>query len=364
MKLKLSVLSLSLMAVAAINSAYAIEVNGTVVANAVATAPAARAGDVQPVVLMQVKLNKEELRALNGVRRAAAAKRSNVKDNTLPAKADVGMNGTPVLNQGMHGSCVTFATTGAFDALIGKGDYVSQLCSLELGSYLEKHAYAYSGWEGSFGPLVLNQFMTHGLVSIAKQKEKGCGGVHAYPVSSSSKGNPVSLDEYHGLSEKVSNHFYWEPILSVYQFSYNTLDHEYDADKVVNEVKKELALKRPMRESRVTFGTILPYRMCSVGACAKFHQNNDTWAITKSMEREFDNWELGGHEMIIIGYDDDAVVTDNEGGTHKGIFTIRNSWGTGAGDKGNYYMTYDFFKRFVMEAQRLIKTDDSWREGR
>ncbi len=37
---------------------------------------------------------------------------------------------------------------------------------------------------------------------------------------------------------------------------------------------------------------------------------------------------------------------------------IRNSWGDEVGDHGNYYMTYDFFKKFVMDIQDIINSTD------
>ena len=88
------------------------------------------------------------------------------------------------------------------------------------------------------------------------------------------------------------------------------------------------------------------------GACGKLHAENDTWALTKSINNDL-NPELGGHEMVIIGYDDNATVLDNEGGVHKGVFTLRNSWGDDVGDKGNFYMTYDFSKKFAFEVKKF-----------
>ncbi len=65
----------------------------------------------------------------------------------------LGMNDVPVLDQGRFGSCVTFANTAAVDAALNKGDYISQLCLLQLGRYLEKNAYIPSGWNGSLGAI-------------------------------------------------------------------------------------------------------------------------------------------------------------------------------------------------------------------
>lgn len=40
---------------------------------------------------------------------------------------------------------------------------------------------------------------------------------------------------------------------------------------------------------------------------------------------------LGGHAVIIVGYDDD-----------KQMFKVRNSWGKEWGDKGHFYLPYDY----------------------
>lgn len=46
--------------------------------------------------------------------------------------------------------------------------------------------------------------------------------------------------------------------------------------------------------------------------------------------------QLGGHAVLIVGYDDNKVydVATNA----KGVFIVRNSWGTSWGDKGYFYL--------------------------
>ena len=58
--------------------------------------------------------------------------------------------------------------------------------------------------------------------------------------------------------------------------------------------------------------------------------------------------------MIITGYDNDAITVDDEGQKHQGLLTLRSSWGKDAGDQGNFYMSYDYFRVFVLEAQQII----------
>jgi len=101
---------------------------------------------------------------------------------------------------------------------------------------------------------------------------------------------------------------------------------------------------------------LLPYQHCSTGACATFNAHEDTWALADEIVKD-KNPEIGGHEMVISGYDDNAVAVDNTGKKHKGLFTLRNSWGSQAGDNGNYYMSYDYFKQFVIEVNSIAKLD-------
>ena len=36
------------------------------------------------------------------------------------------------------------------------------------------------------------------------------------------------------------------------------------------------------------------------------------------------NEELAGHEMVIVGYDDNATAVDNTGKEHRGLLKLRN----------------------------------------
>lgn len=49
--------------------------------------------------------------------------------------------------------------------------------------------------------------------------------------------------------------------------------------------------------------------------------------------------QLGGHAMLVVGYDDD-----------RNAFRVLNSWGKGWGDAGYYWLDYSLFPRVVSEA--------------
>jgi hypothetical protein len=288
---------------------------------------------------------------------------NNLHTSKLPVRIDLGMNGVPVLDQGQHGACVTFANTAAVDAVLKKGDYISQLCNLELGSSLEQQSYLPSGWMGSSGPYVLNQLLEFGIVSKETQKTQSCAGIKEYPQDDPyNTGNPINLDEFHQLSEPLNNAnsaVYWEPVLTpVQRLAWDDAKKDKEAEKTLLKIKRALAKQTHDTQVRLTFSVLLATSHCSAGACGRYHATDDTWALTQAIIND-PNPSIGFHEMIITGYDDKAVAIDNEGTTHTGLLMLRNSWGTDVGDQGNFYMTYDYFKQFIFEIQKVIAVQDS-----
>lgn len=269
----------------------------------------------------------------------------------LPTSIDLGMNGVPVFNQGQHGTCATFSATAAINALMGRGDYISQLCLLQLGSYLEQRSYLPSGWDGSWGSTVLTMLTSFGMVNKQTQKTQTCGGLSDYPLDEAITGSPMSLDDYKRISEDLSNKISWYPLLTPEERMEWDPNDSANGKRLLAKVKKVLATQG----SRVLFGVGLAPEFCIAGACARYHKLFDTWAITDDMREDIDSLfdEMGGHGMVIIGYNDHAIVVDDNGKKHKGILILRNSWGPIAGDNGNYYMTYDYFMQFVLDAYAI-----------
>lgn len=266
----------------------------------------------------------------------------------LPRHANVGMNGTPVLNQGRHGSCVTFAITAAINAVLGAGDYISQLCNLELGSQLAiVGKQPYSGWNGNYGTLVLEQIEQYGAISQNYQKLYGCAGVKEYPLKDAKDlGNPMSEAEFTAHSVDISKLYSWEILF----FNEGWFAPEVDLNSLIIKVKQELA-----KGNILTFGVLLDTKLGHAGAMGQHHVPYDTWMLTPQIVMDgMDNPLTAGHDLVITGYDDDAVVSDAQGNSNKGIFFLRNSWSSLAGDNGNYYVSYDYFKYLTQEVH-LIK---------
>lgn len=334
-----------------------IEINGTI--SHVATLPQQKSltGKVESkqIKLLNVKLSNKGMSVLKNRTKTLNAKKINglMANKELPNKIELGMNNIPVLDQGNNGSCVTFATTAGINAVINKGDYVSQLCSLQLGTYLAQNGYGESGWSGTNARSVLNQIEHFGVVSKDKQRAHGCGGLNEYPHDEHTPSSSISIEEYHQLSEDVNpstgvqTPLVWSPILDVYQ----AVLEQTDTSKTLDEVKQAIN-----GNDRVTVGVLLlNYQEEGfMGAVGRHNAKYDTWTLTPELMRDlYLKPNFGGHEMLITGYDDNAITTDDAGRQYKGLLTLRNSWSEKYGDKGEFYMTYDYFKVLVIEAQRI-----------
>ena len=300
------------------------------------------------ISLLKIELSAHARQQLN--RRVANTLKQGpqlLNNKTGVSSVQLGMSNVPVLDQGGYGTCVTFANTAAMDAVLNKGDYVSQLCSLQLGRYLENDAYTVSGWDGSWGGIVLNQLKLFGIVSKSQQKANGCGGLKEYPRGDFNPGTEMTVVEYHQISEPLDQNLVtWSSVFDVYQ----AMDDKIDMEDALNAVKAAL-----VAGDRITFGVLLPdAEKGTVGAVGKFHAANDSWILTPEIAADIGSLnDLPGHEMIITGYDDAAIAVDAQGRQYTGLFTLRNSWGKSAGDQGDFYLSYDYFKALVIEAQRI-----------
>ncbi len=269
-------------------------------------------------------------------------------DNQQAVQTNIGMNGVPVLDQGDHGSCVTFAITGNLDAMYGQGDYISQLCNLSLGKYLNKTIPDYpSGWDGTLGRRVLTQIKQYGIHSMQSQRSYGCAGVRKYPRhNSGNTGKPMSETEFKLHSEDLMRHISWIPIIN---FS-DAFSSRMNGPNLLQNVKRALN-----RGNRVVYGFFLLSKNGDNGARGKFRTNHDSWVMTKKIANDLTTeGDLSAHEIIITGYDDNAVISGPDCTYHRGVVTIRNSWGKKVGDHGDYYMSYEYLTKMIVEAYELI----------
>lgn len=251
-------------------------------------------------------------------------------DKTLPKNIQLGMANVPVFDQGLHGTCTIFANAAALDATLNKGHYVSQLCLLQLGRYLENQGKGSSGWTMGNSYTLLKRIEQYGIVTVADQYRYGCGGYRLYPYFFT-PANGMTPEEY-------ATH---RKFLFPKQASWHVLFAGNASSTAILSVKKAL-----QRDSRVVVSALLPRSdLGMMGATGHHHYANDTWVLTYEIEQAVEQvGKKSGHTMVITGYDDQAKARDHAGRVHQGLFTLRNSWGYLVGDWGDFYMSYDYFE--------------------
>jgi len=279
---------------------------------------------------------------------AVAAAASKYLNNPFTCSRDdakqLGMGGVPVFDQGVHGTCVTFAVSAAIDATYGVGDYISQLCNLQLGTYLHEQDASYpSGWNGSFSSTVIGQIRSYGVITMASQVLKGCSGKYVYPKGQYTS-VPLSIDDFTARSVYILDKIETNFLLSLD----NAFTSRDNGDALLTNLKTALKAGH-----RVVISTLLDAHT-TLGSSTQGKYsifNNDSWIITPEIERHAKAGMLdAAHALVATGFDDQAVITGPDNTKHKGVVTLRNSWGLMAGDFGAYYMSYDYFKAFVFDA--------------
>ena len=67
---------------------------------------------------------------------------------------------------------------------------------------------------------------------------------------------------------------------------------------------------------------------------------------------------MGGHSVLIVGYNDDVQIMNQiDKNLTKGAFLIQNSWGKSWGDNGYGWLPYQYFKQ---GANGDVLADDVW----
>ena len=296
-----------------------------------------------------VKHIKQTLSPSPSVYSAASSHESSQSDE----QHFLGMNGVPVLDQGLWGSCVTFAVTAAIDANYGlyHDNQISQLCGLELGLTLQT-AGEEGGWDGANGSDVLQQIAQYGFLTQSYEHRRGCGGLNAYPIYSDNHGSAMSIRSFEKASpDRRFGDANWHEILG---------DDISDAEFIRQLEHPELTLadvKAAIRRGhRVAVGIILNDTVGDAGAVGSYKGYRDTWILNDQVESAIEQSdELGGHELVVTGFDDGCVSVSDESQDKQvcGYLIARNSWTSLAGDKGDYYISYDYFMYLSDEAYEV-----------
>lgn len=231
---------------------------------------------------------------------------------------DLGMSNVPVLDQGSYGTCVTFSTTAAINAVLGIGDYVDQQCSLELDSALGKDY-----WDGAYYATdVLLPLKKYGVV----QKYR-CNAYYPTPYMW------ISTSEYKLRASKT--------------VKMDAIKYNVHNPITLDDVKGEIKLGHRVA---IGFGMMandsdpISVQGFNINVSGKM-KTGGLWACQQpSGWSSYCGEATAGHEVVVTGYDDAQE-----------LLKIRNSWNTSVGDSGEFYMTYAFFSAMAGDGTAIYK---------
>ncbi len=224
----------------------------------------------------------------------------------LPPSVSLKAYAPTVGNQGRTGTCTSWATAYGARTI--------------LESINKNRKYSHQTDSAVFSPsYIYNQI----------RRDRGC-------KNGTNIGRALRLIEYQGVAKLNKFAFNCNKIVTnkdkrnakAYRIKdYKTLFTLYDTNKI-QPVKKALSQKNP-----VIIGMRTP---------KSFSYAKDIWQPTQN---DYYKRKLGGHAMVVIGYDDNK---------YGGSFQLMNSWGTEWGNNGFTWIRYRDFKYFVKYAYEMI----------
>lgn len=279
--------------------------------------------DPKPVVKMGkmgfIKTSDETLAEIKKQKKAMGLKAPKPSTGPLPKSVDHSRL-CRILNQGNLGSCTTFAIGGQL--------YVRQAMQLlEKGKTLEKIKAKQEPISHLF--LYYEERKMEGTINEDAGASIGDGMLIMYK-----KGAPREQFWPYDDGPQI---FMQAPPAIAYAKASENRDLDGISNDLINPVGKnyELSvLKRALFDKQPMALGILLYDSFQSEEVAR------TGIIP--LPKKGENC-LGGHAVLCIGYDDD-----------KKWFKFANSWGENWGDKGFFYLPYDYFKtKWVSEVWKM-----------
>ncbi|NRA45819.1 MAG: hypothetical protein HRU09_12750 [Oligoflexales bacterium] len=261
----------------------------------------------------------------------------------IPNKAVLSgfVSGTNIKNQGERGTCVAFALNAAVELLIKQSEGETDLS--EQNTYLQAKqltdSWTYAGLAPEFTieqfvnerrPFVLESawpYNPKGMDCSAYQQdhpEATCSQTEAQGGGESQQEADPQVSESQGFIIKEA--------------------HQLFAS--VGRVKQAIAQDYPV--------------VLGVNANHDFNLVFYNQARKHSIKNGVVSWvfkddacgkSVCGHALLAVGYHDDPEV---EGG---GYLIVQNSWGTSWGEQGIAYLTYEWLKYNLLDAQAIVKVE-------
>ena len=224
----------------------------------------------------------------------------------LPTKVDLRAKCSPIVDQGQLGSCTANAGSGLVDFCENKQGYGFLVGSRLLLYYNTRVKIEKNPAKQDTGCTIRGTLKSLGTYGICKEP--------TWPYIISKFGtapNKTAVGEaanYRALTYALVD----QPGMS--------------GTAVLTAIKQQLVNGIPMEFGFDVFDS---YSQASRTGAFPYPSKNEN--------------RVGGHAILCVGFDDSKVITNTIDKTStKGAFLIRNSWGTGWGEKGYGWLPYDY----------------------
>ena len=248
--------------------------------------------------------------------------------SSLPDKVDLRKWCSPVENQGTLGSCTAHSAIGVVEYFerraFGKHINGSRLFVYKATRNLMGVTGDTGSWlRFAMGALCLCGVPPEKYWKYTTRKEPGPNG------------EPTFDDEPPSFVYAVADNYE-----ALRYFCHDPLGGNIPADKVLASVKRYLAAGIPS--------------MFGFYGFPSFNDSNVSGGIPYPCPGEKAQW---GHAIMAVGYDDSRKIKNTRCNKETvGALLIRNSWGTGWGDKGYGWLPYDYvLSKLALDFWSLIR---------
>ena len=232
------------------------------------------------------------------------------KKPALPKKVDNRKWCSPIKDQGEIGACTAFAAVGMYEYYQKKG-FGKYIDGSEL--FIYKAERNMLNWKGDTGAYIRTAMGALALFGVPPSKH--------YPYDASKyDAEPPAFVYSYGQSFQALTYYRLDPLGT-------------SGDQVLANIKKQVLAGLPVMMGFTCYTSL------------DHDKTSDSGEIPYPGKKES---VLGGHAVMIAGYDDDNVVINPLDNTRKkGALIIRNSWGKNWGDDGYGYIPYEYVKRYL-----------------